>query len=591
MKNNLLQKTFSLFSVLLLVFFSFTAYGQHDTDKISSVIYEIIDYEKTKSSYKNSYIFNANYLKTASDSTSIRTLIALNRFGYNDNYYAYGAILKDIVLKSYETTDKLSPDKATPWHLISLGLMACGINPQDIKTESETIDLIEDGVWARGKMKPLEKDGTESLMRGLIVLDSYNTIIPKNSSVTYTRENLIKKIMSYQEEDGSFSTTSVMSDQEITAMAAIALAPYKDMPETFSFTSETSKKTKYQTVGTSLLKALEYLSEQQTEDGSFKNTGKENIRVTSKVITALCSLNLDLTEDRRFIKNGNTLIDGLLSYQKKNGSISENTNDEIIRKDNSYALEALAVYHRYLNNQTPFYDFTDCVFGKRPKSVFAPDLKRAVLDYTISEVSVSTDDYEEITVLIDKAENSLLSAEDMVFLDILKNEADSIYERKKKIDELNEQGQILSSPQTVMGTKNSHAINVFIKQYEALSESDKEKITVYEDVMVKKGSMRSRSTVVYIFIGILCLLAVAFVVFLAFFFLRSSPLWEYIYMKFLGSDSLLIDDYDDEDDDDLYEDLPEEMLESPLPYVDNDEFFEYDYPIEEDDEDDDFKIY
>lgn len=592
MKNKMLYKISVVFSVFLFVFFSFTVYGEPITENISSAIYKIIDYEKSSDLYKNSCIFNAEYLKDADNQTSLAFLTALSRFGYKDDYYAYGAVLKDGVIRSYRTTDKLSSDKVTPWHTISIGLMACGINPQDIKTENGTIDLIKDGVWARSKQTPLEKDGPESLMRGLVLLDAYTTMIPEDASPSYDRNSLIEKIMTYQNEDGSFKTTSVMSDREITAMAVIALAPYQNLDTVFSYTRISDKKEKEDTVGSILYRALQYLSVDQTEDGSFENSGKDNVSVTSKVITALCSLGIDLKSDKRFIKNGNTLSDGLLSLQNEDGSFSDGSDKAATKRNNAYALEALTAYHRFLNNKTPFYDFTDCALNTRDKTICKPNLKNAVQFYIFNDNLVSTDDYENLVVLIDRAENSFLTQEDTIYLNMLKEKADFIYETKIKIKQLDEQGEVLSSPQTVMGSKNTHAVKLFIEQYKTLNEYDKQNVKTYESVIEKKNSMRSKTTVVYLFILVLCIIVLMLVVFLAVFFLRSSPVWDYIYMRFFGG-QMIEDDYYDEDDceDEDAELFNEETAEKPLPYVDNDEFFDYDYLKNPEDDNDDFKIY
>lgn len=570
----------ALANAIIILFFSFTVSAKYDDGEISSAVYGIIDYEKNKSAYKNAYIFNSDYLKEATDANSIRFLTALSRFGYSDDYNAYGAVLKDIVKRSYATSDKLSSDKASPWHYISLGLMACGINPQDIKDGEKSIDLIKDGVWGRSKNTPLEKDGPESLMRGLIIMDAYTTLIPENEDATYDRVKLIGKIMSYQNTNGSFSTTSVMSDCEITALAVTALSPYRNNDAVFIYTSVQDKLNRQATVSDVIEKAILYLSEKQTEDGSFGNEEKDNLEVTASVITALCSLELDPQKDERFIKNENTLFDGLFSFQKDNGSISEKTDSESVKKDNSYALEALSAYHRFLNNQTAIFDFSDCDFSLK-EEVVNFDIKKASKSY-LNSGDLSVDEYEELIILIDKAESSPISKDDIFYLDKLKEKANELYERKKVINELNEQGKYLASPQTLMGSKNTHAAKLFLKQYEELNESDKEKVGYYEEIKEKKSSMRSKTLVTYSLIFVLSILAIAFMVFLAYFFIKSSPLWEYIYMKFFAGDVIVSDDYDD---DVVFADNIADKSEKPLPYVTNEDFFDYDLLTDEEDAD------
>ena len=157
MKN----KLFSLFFVFILIFSSFYVSAEpQDTAiplPVSDAIYRITDFVKSDSTYKSSYIFNADFLKKALEHDSIRLLVSLSRFGYKENYNGYGAVLKDAVIKSYKTFDKLSPDKSTPWHIISMGLMACGINPQDIAGQNGKIDLIKTESGEEAKRLLLKK--------------------------------------------------------------------------------------------------------------------------------------------------------------------------------------------------------------------------------------------------------------------------------------------------------------------------------------------------------------------------------------------------------------------------------------------------
>jgi len=581
MKNKTVLKISALFSVLFLLFSSFTVYGEPNNSSITDAIYKIIDFEKSDSTYKNSYIFNTDFLKNAQEHDSIRLLVSLSRFGYEDNYKGYGAILKDTVVRSYKTFDKLSPDKSTPWHIISMGLMACGINPQDIKSENGTIDLIKDGIWARNKKTPLEKDGPEALMRGLITMDAYTTLIPDNANPNYDRNVLIQTIMTYQKENGNFSTSSVISDPEITATAVTALAPYQHLDTVFGYTRISDKRKYSNTVGDIIYKALEYLSLNQSEDGSFSDFGKDNVRITSRTLIALCSLGIDPLSDARFIKNDNTLVSALLSLQNEDGSVSGNSEEKRVKADTVYALEALVAYNRFLNGETSLYNFTDCNFSDISKSTTKPDLKRAYEYYVLSDTFSSVDSYEYLVMLIDWAESSELSEEDSLYLDGLKEKATTLYNKKIKLNELNEQGKELSAPQTVLGSKNSHAINLFIKQYNSLSVYDKQKITSYGSVIEKKSSVRSKTTAGYVLTITIGIILIALILFLAVFFIRSTPVWDYIYMKFFGSMGMVEDDEFEDDEFDMNFDTAffvESGDEAPLPYVGNDDFFRYGDP-------------
>ena len=571
-----MRKITALFSALIFIL-SFTVYGNPDditAEEISSAVFRVAEYEKSENSlYKNSYLFNSEYLKNASDSTSLRYLIALGRFGYNDNYDDYGTVLKDIIIKTHYSADKLTANSTELWHNISLGLMACGINPQNIETENGSIDIVKNSVWAKGSSIPLEQGSTESLIRGLIVLDANNTILPQNEDITYTREYLIEQIMSAQEEDGSFHTTSALSKPEITAMAVYALAPYRYSETLFNYNLYNNKKEQKQTAGNAIFNALEYLSGCQSDDGGFKGFETKNLRITSEVITALCSLNIDLKTDSRFIKNGNTLMDALLSMQNGNGSISENIDKEKIRTDSSFALKGLVSYYRFLNGQTSFYDFTDCrLLVRKRKSIFCPNLKSAVERYVQNDMLISSDDYEPLVILTAKAKNLSLTKENEAYLEILNKKTDELYKTKEKIAFLNEHGNYLSSPQAVMGTKNLHAINKFIEEYEALNEKDRAKVLTYEAVSSKKEAVNFKLIVTYTFTAFMyfCMIISALLILL--FLLRISPLWKYIIIKIVPQ--LKEDEFGGYFD--LYAPSDESIDTSEdflLPYENNEDFF------------------
>ena len=49
------------------------------------------------------------------------------------------------------------------------------------------------------------------------------------------------------------------------------------------------------------------------------DTGTESSESCAQVLTALCSLGIDPQSDSRFIKNGNTVLDNLMSFRQEDG--------------------------------------------------------------------------------------------------------------------------------------------------------------------------------------------------------------------------------------------------------------------------------
>lgn len=100
--------------------------------------------------------------------------------------------------------------------------------------------------------------------------------------------------------------------------------------------------------------ALDTLGSLQGEDGDFSSFGSYNCESTSQVLLALSSLGVDPLLDTRFIKNGNTVLDGLNKYKLEEGKYKRGDNySEIATRQ---AEEALLSYNKYLNSQRTYYD-------------------------------------------------------------------------------------------------------------------------------------------------------------------------------------------------------------------------------------------
>ncbi len=74
------------------------------------------------------------------------------------------------------------------------------------------------------KSASLGKQGINGWIWGLIALDSMRYEIP--SDAFYTRDDIIKEILSRQLPSGGFTLSGTQPDPDITAMALQALAPY-----------------------------------------------------------------------------------------------------------------------------------------------------------------------------------------------------------------------------------------------------------------------------------------------------------------------------------------------------------------------------
>lgn len=187
--------------------------------------------------------------------------------------------------------------------------------------------------------------GVNGVVYALIALDTKNYEIPVSSDTANqtTREKLINSIISSQLSDGGWTFYGDVSDSDMTAMALQALAPYYD--------SDSKVKT-------SIDKALAFLSSNQQDNGSFVSYGLQDCESNAQVITALTALGIDISSDSRFIKNGNTALDGLkLFYTDGTFSHLQNGTENGVSTNQAYY--ALVSYYRYSQGKTSLYDMSD----------------------------------------------------------------------------------------------------------------------------------------------------------------------------------------------------------------------------------------
>ena len=104
-------------------------------------------------------------------------------------------------------------------------------------------------------------------------------------------------------------------------------------------------------------KALKFLSRQQNNDGGYSAEGISNCESTAQVLMAISALNINI-EDSRFVKNGNTVLNGLLDYYS-NGKFSHTKNGGYNHMATEQGFCALTAYYRSLTIMNGFYDMAD----------------------------------------------------------------------------------------------------------------------------------------------------------------------------------------------------------------------------------------
>jgi hypothetical protein len=179
-------------------------------------------------------------------------------------------------------------------------------------------------------LNDLDRQGANGLIWALNALESETA----PTGAVWTRERLMETLLTYQNQDGGFSLAQGGdSDVDVTAMALATLSD-QDREDASRAAS----------------RALEYLTRSQLEDGEFLGMDVKNSSSLSQVVLALCKLGADPL-DARFVKQGKTLIDLLLSYQAEDGRFKHEHEGQASDMATEQAVQALIQYGKFAAEQ------------------------------------------------------------------------------------------------------------------------------------------------------------------------------------------------------------------------------------------------
>lgn len=293
-------------------------------------------------------------------------VLGLARSGYSvptdyfDTYYA------NVEKYVKNCSGVLHDRKYTEYSRVILALTAIGRDPSNVAGYNLLTPLgdFDKTIW----------QGLNGPIWALIALDSGNYSIPKNTAAKTqaTRQLYIDEILNRQQKDGGWSLTGTGdSDVDISAMALQALAKYQDQKAVKSATD----------------KALTYLSKVQDSKGGFASWGTMNVESVAQVIVALCELGISL-DDSRFVKNGHTLTENLLSFRQSNGGFyhvldGSDGNNQMSAEQGFYALVAI---DRAENGKNSLYRMGDVIKATTKPST---TVKKGSADASVSVPAVT----------------------------------------------------------------------------------------------------------------------------------------------------------------------------------------------------------
>ena len=206
--------------------------------------------------------------------------------GYYDKYY------ENVVNTLKENDGILEGDrKYTEYSRVIMGLSAIGRDATNVGG----YNLVE----KLANFDKVKSQGVNGVIFALIALDTkgYETSDPD------IRQKYINEILANEISGGGFDFMGVSADPDMTAMALQALTPYRDDPK----------------VDAVVKRGVAILSKLQESNGGLSSWGSNNSESVAQTIIALCGMGIDPNSDSRFVKNGHSLLDALLTFEAKDG--------------------------------------------------------------------------------------------------------------------------------------------------------------------------------------------------------------------------------------------------------------------------------
>ena len=277
------------------------------------------------------------------------TVLSLARGEYysKDNKYFtdyYGRIVEYVNTKaaSVNQNGALDKSKSTDNSRVILALSSIGKDATDVG-DWNLISPYEDFGW-------IKKQGINGVIYTLIALDTnnYQTID------TTIRQQCLDYLLEKQLSDGGWAMSGTSFNTDITAMTLQALAPYRNNTE----------------VKEAADKAFSRLSEEQLSSGGFLYGTGETSESAAQVIVACTTWRINPDTDSRFIKEGNSAIDNLLSYYVEEDAMFKHAQaGDSNAMATDQACYALVAYNRFVTNKTALYDMSDVTFEDKAEVV------------------------------------------------------------------------------------------------------------------------------------------------------------------------------------------------------------------------------
>ena len=222
----------------------------------------------------------------------------------------------------------LSTVKYSEYSRVALAMASIGADPCDIGG----FDLIE-------PLMDFDATVYQGINGPIFALIAFDAVSGDYGTIS---ELYIDYILSKQLNDGGFTLAGTVSDPDTTAMALTALSRYIERAE----------------IRDAVNRALERLSSMQRPTGGYTSFSSTNAESVAQVIIALSSLGISI-DDYRFVKEGNTLLDNLLTYYVPGQGFEHEHGNGTSLMATEQSLCALAALLRMQSDQATLFDMSD----------------------------------------------------------------------------------------------------------------------------------------------------------------------------------------------------------------------------------------
>ncbi len=299
------------------------------------------------------------------------TVLTIARGDYDaseDYYLDYFDRIEQEMVDCYGTLHWV---KYTEYSRLILALQSAGFDITDVAGYDLTSYY--------GSISNITAQGINGPIFALIALDTNDYLIPesayyagqadddKNSRKVMLEWILNQEITVDIDGDGDldkygYALTGDEPDPDITAMAIQAFSAYyngNDLLKAEFGDDVTGYNALIAEIQESVDRCVNILGEMQLADGDYGSWGTTNSESTTQVIVALTSLGIDPLTDTRFIKNGNTLLDGLMKYAVADGGFKHVYAGEVNAMATDQGTYGLIAYDRFINGENSLYDMSD----------------------------------------------------------------------------------------------------------------------------------------------------------------------------------------------------------------------------------------